>query len=97
MCQFGARLQSAPGGEVVAGPGRQLLQAEHVGPIGDGETHHLLEVGAALGRLGVAVKDVPGADEQGQSAASVGPCFGAAASPTSSRGSSISSSARKPI
>src|SRR5512132_2066907 len=97
MRHVGARSQSAPRGEVEAGPDRQLLEAEHVGPIGDGETHHLLEVGAALGRLRVAVKDVPGAYEEGQSAASVGACFGAAASQMSSRGSSISSSARKQI
>src|SRR6476660_1675442 len=97
MRHFGGRLQSAPRREVAAGPGRQLLEAEHVGPIGDGETHHLLEVGAALRRLRVAMKDVPGAYEQGQSAASVGACFGAAASPMSSRGNSISSSARKRI
>jgi hypothetical protein len=56
------------------------LQAKDVRPVGAGETHHLLEIRLALRRLRIAVKDVPGADEQRQSAASVGGCFGAAAS-----------------
>jgi len=61
------------------GPGRQLLQAENIRPVGRGEANHLLEMRVPLGRLRVAMEDVPGTDDPRQSGASLGACFGAAA------------------
>ena len=54
----------APAGEPPDRPHRNLLQAEHVGLVGGRELHHLLEICAPPGRHGIAVEEVPGADEE---------------------------------
>ena len=75
-----AEMMFPPVGELAICPARQLLQAKDVRPVCAGEAHHLLEIRLAFGSLRVAVKDVPGANEKRQSAASVGACFVAAVS-----------------
>ncbi len=58
------RCHGAPSFELRESPDRQLLQADDVGTVLDGEAHALLEERRSLGRVRITVKDVPGPDKQ---------------------------------
>ncbi len=58
-------LHTAPVRKPFERPGRHFLEAEDVRSIGHGEPNHLFEVVVTLGRDGVAVEQVPAANEQG--------------------------------
>ena len=57
------RAHAAPLFEPAERPGRHLLQADDVGMVGGDELDHLAEIRAPLRREGVAVKEIPRADE----------------------------------
>ena len=57
------RLHAAPGLEVPQRPDRHLLQADDVRAVGGDELDHLAEERAPLRRDGVAVEEVPRADD----------------------------------
>ena len=63
------RMHPAPALQMAQRPDRQLLEADHVGTIAGHELDHLAEVGPALGRDGIAVEEIPGADEHGHGVA----------------------------
>jgi len=50
--------------EPLQSPDRHLLEAQHVGLVSARQPHHLLEERVPLGREGIAVKDIPGPDQQ---------------------------------
>lgn len=58
-------VHAAPVSKPVERPWRHFLKAEDVRSVGHGEPNHLFEVVATLGRDGVAVEQVPAANEQG--------------------------------
>jgi len=50
--------------EPLKSPDRHLLEAQDIGPVRARQPHHLLEERVPLSREGIAVKDVPGPNQQ---------------------------------